>query len=92
MALRVMLNGSAREFGELADEASLSAVVAALGLKADRVAIEHNGQIAARRGWDGMRVSSGDKLEIVHFVGGGVGAGDAGAFDTFRSGAISSRL
>ena len=71
MDLTVMLNGQERTFAGLEDGAALGQVVAELGLKADRVAVEHNGEIARRGLWDETRVQSGDKLEVVHFVGGG---------------------
>lgn len=71
MALRVVVNGSPREFGELEDGAPLTRLVEAMGLKPDRVAIERNGEIVPRRSWAGATVGGGDKLEIVHFVGGG---------------------
>jgi sulfur carrier protein len=73
MALLVILNGQQREFEQLESGASLEALVQALELKADRVAVEHNGQIAQRGTWTQVAVSSGDRLEIVHFVGGGIG-------------------
>ena len=49
----------------------LGELLQALELKSDRVAVEHNGSIVARGEWAGATVNSGDKLEIVHFVGGG---------------------
>jgi sulfur carrier protein len=42
-----------------------------LGLKNDRVAIEQNGEIISRSAWESVPIQAGDKLEIVHFVGGG---------------------
>ena len=42
-----------------------------LGLNAGRVAIEYNLQILEKAKWEETRVASGDKLEIVQFVGGG---------------------
>jgi sulfur carrier protein len=71
MALSVILNGQPRDFGQLEPGASLIEVVGALELKADRVAIEHNGEIAQRTAWEQTSVNAGDRLEIVHFVGGG---------------------
>jgi thiamine biosynthesis protein ThiS len=50
---------------------SLDRLIAALDLKADRIAVEHNGEIVPRSAWNIAVVRSGDKLEIVHFVGGG---------------------
>jgi sulfur carrier protein len=73
MDLTVILNGQERTFAGLEDGADLGRVVAELGLKADRVAVEHNGEIARRGAWSSILVGSGDKLEVVHFVGGGCG-------------------
>ncbi len=71
MELNVRINGSERSFPGLAEPVPLAGVVEALGLKADRIAIEHNGQIASRTNWSNLQVRCGDRLEIVHFVGGG---------------------
>ena len=72
MALTVWLNGQKQTLGTLEDGVDLGRVVAELGLRSDRVAIELNGEIARRAGWPREEVRSGDKLEVVHFVGGGV--------------------
>jgi sulfur carrier protein len=72
MALTVMLNGQSRSFDALEEAANLEQLVAELGLKGDRVAIEHNGEIAARSNWTQTVLHEGDRLEVVHFVGGGV--------------------
>jgi sulfur carrier protein len=74
MALMLRLNGSEREFAGLEAGANLAMVIAELGLKADRVAVEWNGEIAPRDTWGSAQVASGDKLEVVHFVGGGLDA------------------
>ncbi len=52
---------------------TLSALIEQLGMKADRVAVELNRQIVSRDRWPETRLSDGDQLEIVHFVGGGSG-------------------
>jgi thiamine biosynthesis protein ThiS len=33
--------------------------------------VERNGAIAPRTGWAGVVLGEGDRIEIVHFVGGG---------------------
>jgi sulfur carrier protein len=66
-----VLNGQSREFAQLAPGANLQDLIAELGLKGDRVAIEHNGNIVSRAEWADTRLAEGDRLEIVHFVGGG---------------------
>lgn len=71
MALVLLVNGRERDFDGLEEGAALDEVVSALGLKADRVAVELRGEIVPRAGWAEARVTAGDKLEVVHFVGGG---------------------
>jgi sulfur carrier protein len=72
MSLSVVLNGQSRIFTTLPDSPNLEDLVRELGLKTDRVAVEHNGAIAPRAQWSETPLSEGDKLEIVHFVGGGM--------------------
>jgi thiamine biosynthesis protein ThiS len=64
------INGEEKEFPE---GLTLAALVAHLGMKPDRVAVELNLEIVARANWDSVFLKTGDKLEIVHFVGGGSG-------------------
>ncbi len=71
MALTLILNGQSRAFEGLGEPASLEELIGELGLKGDRVAVEHNGAIVPRAGWPAITVNSGDRLEVVHFVGGG---------------------
>jgi thiamine biosynthesis protein ThiS len=51
---------------------TLSALLDQLGMKSDRVAIELNREIVPRDQWAQTRLAEGDRLEIVHFVGGGI--------------------
>jgi sulfur carrier protein len=69
--MQLVINGQSREFPELTVDARISDLIAALGLKNDRVAIEQNGAIVSRVAWIETAIHPGDKLEIVHFVGGG---------------------
>lgn len=50
---------------------TLSALIEQLGIKADRVAVELNLDIVPRQLWVETQLADGDRLEIVHFVGGG---------------------
>ena len=50
---------------------TIAALVVELGLKPEKVAVEHNGVIAPRSTLGEAALSDGDVLEIVHFVGGG---------------------
>jgi sulfur carrier protein len=71
MALILIVNGQSRTLEGLTSPAPLTKVVEQMQLKADRVAVEHNGEIAPRAGWAEVSVASGDRLEVVQFVGGG---------------------
>lgn len=71
MALCLVVNGGDREYQELAPGSSLTAFVETLGFRPDRVAIERNGAIVPRTEWPQSALNEGDKLEVVHFVGGG---------------------
>lgn len=69
--MQLVINGQSREFPELEATAKVSDLIAILGLKNDRVALEQNGEIISRTSWTESPLRPGDKLEIVHFVGGG---------------------
>lgn len=56
---------------QVRDEITLVELVQQLGLVAERVAIEHNREVVPRALWTNTILSPGDRLEIVHFVGGG---------------------
>ena len=71
MSFTLAINAQDRSFDNLTSPVSLAQVIAAMELKGDRIAVEHNGQIVQRARWSETPVSSGDRLEVVHFVGGG---------------------
>lgn len=71
MGLWVELNGQRRDFAGMIAGDSLARLVEELGLKSDRVAVEKNGEIVRRSAWTETSISDGDRLEVVHFVGGG---------------------
>jgi len=71
MSLTLILNGNSRRFDALPQAATLEQLVSELGLKGDRVAVEHNGDIVPRAQWPGTLLNENDRLEVVHFVGGG---------------------
>lgn len=66
--MKLTINGNDREFNS---PLTLSSLFEQLGMKQDRVAVELNRQIVRRELWAETKLSDGDKLEIVHFVGGG---------------------
>ena len=46
-------------------------LLAHLGIRADRVAVELNKRLVTRRDWASTPVPGGSSLEVVEFVGGG---------------------
>ena len=66
--MNLHINGQPHEFP---DSLSLASLVATLGMKSDRVAVELNLEIIPRASWGSTILKDGDRLEIVHFVGGG---------------------
>jgi sulfur carrier protein len=69
--MKLLLNGNLRDFPALDAQPTIVALVQALELAEDRVAVEHNGDIVPRGVWQSTRLTENDKLEVVHFVGGG---------------------
>ena len=65
--MKLRINGEER----VLTSETLEALVAELGMKGDRVAVELNREIVPRARWAETRLREGDQLEIVHFVGGG---------------------
>lgn len=41
------------------------------GLLGQRIAVEHNGEIVPKSAFDSVQLEHGDRLEIVHAIGGG---------------------
>jgi len=67
-SISITVNGQVRS---MKPEAKLPELLAEMGLDSGRVAIERNLEILPRSAWAETVLRSGDKYEIVHFVGGG---------------------
>jgi len=68
MALTVMINGEPRV---LKGATTVRALLAGLGMDTAKIAVERNLEIVPRSQYDAVIVGEGDRLEIVHFIGGG---------------------
>ncbi|RMD86276.1 MAG: sulfur carrier protein ThiS [Candidatus Dadabacteria bacterium] len=66
--MKVRINGEDRE---LSEGTTLARLVADLGLSGRRLAIELNRSVVPREQWEETELHEGDRVEIVHFVGGG---------------------
>jgi sulfur carrier protein len=66
--ISIHVNGEARQVPE---GLTLASLVDWLQMPADRVAVERNLEIVPRNRWSETTITEGDRLEVVHFVGGG---------------------
>ena len=66
--ISVLINGETREVPEGVD---LDHLLELFSLPRQRVAVELNKNVVRRAHWPEVRVKDGDKIEVVHFVGGG---------------------
>ncbi len=66
--LRISVNGEAVE---VPAGASVAALIAQLGLDVRKVAVERNLEIVPRSTYAKVLLSEADRIEIVHFIGGG---------------------
>jgi sulfur carrier protein len=66
--MNVTVNGKSEQVG--ADD-TLTTFLHSRNLVAQRVVVELNGEIVARERFGTTRLGEGDRVEVVHFVGGG---------------------
>ena len=66
--MNLTVNGELRRFEAAA---SVTDLVAALGLDGRKVAVERNLEIVPRSAYGRTALADGDRIEIVHFIGGG---------------------
>ena len=64
----IQVNGERREFSE---GLTIDSLISTLGLEPTRVAIELNQSVVRRNDWEATVLHDEDRVEIVHFVGGG---------------------
>ena len=66
--MKITLNG---EIKELETEVTLDRLLELFSLPSQRVAVELNREVIRRPAWDSTIVRDEDRVEVVHFVGGG---------------------
>ncbi|MCC2637013.1 MAG: sulfur carrier protein ThiS [Moraxellaceae bacterium] len=66
--MQIQLNGEPRD---IAERATLAALIAELELAGKRIAVELNGEIAPRSQHGTICLQPGDRVEIVQAIGGG---------------------
>ena len=68
MPITITLNGEPRA---LDGPVTVAGLVRALSLDGRKIAVERNQEIVPRGRYDTVELGQGDRLEIVHFIGGG---------------------
>lgn len=66
--MRFLLNG---EWKEAEAGETVGSLLVRLGLDPQRVVVERNLEIVTKGRLSEVRIEDGDRLEVVHFVGGG---------------------
>ena len=66
--MHVDINGETRDIPE---SVNLRALLELLSLSGQRVAVELNKEVIRRSDWENVFVANNDRIEIIHFVGGG---------------------
>ncbi|HEX3282006.1 MAG TPA: sulfur carrier protein ThiS [Pyrinomonadaceae bacterium] len=66
--MQIQVNGESQE---VSDGLQLLELISDLKLRADQIAIELNHEVLRRTAWPATTLQPGDRVEIVHFVGGG---------------------
>ena len=89
--MRISINGESRTFDA---PITVAALLAELGFDARKIAVERNREIVRRSAFADTTLGDGDRIEIVHFIGGGAGGSAAGDGDewTVAGRRLRSRL
>lgn len=66
--MKIQLNG---DVVEAAEGATIESLLQRLEISRERVAVELNADILPKADYEARLLCDGDKIEIVHFVGGG---------------------
>ena len=67
--MQILINGESRELPQ--SSIKLNELIEQLSLAPQRIAVEVNQKIVRRTEWENKSIHEGDRIEIVHFVGGG---------------------
>jgi thiamine biosynthesis protein ThiS len=66
--IAITVNGEARD---VATGDTVATLLRSIGLDTRKVAVERNEEIVPRSTYEAAALAPGDRLEIVHFIGGG---------------------
>lgn len=66
--MKVFINGETKE---ITKQFNLLELLKEFSLPSERIAIELNKEVVRKKDWESIAIKDADKIEIVHFVGGG---------------------
>jgi thiamine biosynthesis protein ThiS len=66
--MKIFINGETKE---ITDELNLRELLKHFSMPQERIAVELNKEVVRKKDWENVKIADGDKLEVIHFVGGG---------------------
>ena len=66
--MKIFINGEARE---IAASTNLVSLLEQFSMPTERIAVELNERVVRKKDWQSITINDSDKIEIIHFVGGG---------------------
>tara|TARA_B100000686_G_scaffold266941_1_gene281949 strand:+ start:1379 stop:1612 length:234 start_codon:yes stop_codon:yes gene_type:complete len=69
--MHIILNGTEKNFP---NQITVATLIQELGLDERKIAVELNREIVPKTEFSSVSLCEGDKIEIVHFIGGGIGS------------------
>jgi len=66
--MRILLNGESKDVPE---GTNLEGLLELFSLPSQRIAVEQNRRVVRRSEWPWTMINDEDRIEVIHFVGGG---------------------
>ena len=66
--MEITINGETKQ---IAQEINLTELLKHFSLPEERIAIELNKTVVRKKDWEAIKINDADRIEIIHFVGGG---------------------
>lgn len=66
--MTIFINGEARK---IAAQMKLTELLNQFTMPQERIAVELNKQVVRKKDWAAIQINDADRIEIIHFVGGG---------------------
>ncbi len=66
--IKIIINGIAQE---IPNEVNIIELLESFSLPKERIAIELNKQVVRKKDWENIKITDADRIEVIHFVGGG---------------------